>query len=116
MTDLVQWNNGSGCMRKRSLLSEQPSYKCRTFAIHFFAEWFVVGSFLTIILQWFSALYKLKMYHLELGFLCGLSLQGISRKKNGTKFQEYKCFLNAFFCFACFISLDCDLLLQTYVQ
>ena len=26
MTDLVQWNNCAGCMRKRSLLSEQPSY------------------------------------------------------------------------------------------
>ena len=26
MTDLVQWNNCAGCMRKRSLLSEHPSY------------------------------------------------------------------------------------------
>ena len=26
MTDLVQWNNCEGCMRKRSLLSEQPPY------------------------------------------------------------------------------------------
>jgi len=26
MTDLVQWNNCAGCMRKRSLLSERPSY------------------------------------------------------------------------------------------
>ena len=26
MTDLVQWNNCAGCVRKRSLLSEQPSY------------------------------------------------------------------------------------------
>ena len=26
MTDLVQWNNCAGCMCKRSLLSEQPSY------------------------------------------------------------------------------------------
>jgi hypothetical protein len=26
MTDLLQWNNCAGCMRKRSLLSEHPSY------------------------------------------------------------------------------------------
>jgi len=26
MTDLVQWNNCAGCMRKRSLLSQHPSY------------------------------------------------------------------------------------------
>jgi len=26
MTDLVQWNNCAGCMRKRSLLSEQLSF------------------------------------------------------------------------------------------
>jgi len=26
MADLVQWNNCAGCTRKRSLLSEQPSY------------------------------------------------------------------------------------------
>ena len=31
MTDLVQWNNCAGCMRKRSLLYEQPSYFSSTF-------------------------------------------------------------------------------------
>jgi hypothetical protein len=32
MTELVQWNNFAGCMRKRSLLSEQPSYFCVLYA------------------------------------------------------------------------------------
>jgi hypothetical protein len=34
MTDLVQWNNCADCMRKRSLLSEQPSYNSLQLTSH----------------------------------------------------------------------------------
>jgi len=38
---LVQWNNCAGCMGKRSLLSEQPSYILhgRTEALNIVQEW-----------------------------------------------------------------------------
>jgi len=38
MTDLVQWNNCAGCMRKRSLLSEQSSY-IYDYLAEFVLEW-----------------------------------------------------------------------------
>ena len=57
MTDLVQWNNCAGCMRKRSLLSEQPSYICRIgIKLNFidnFSCRFLIIHFLPNILQQF---------------------------------------------------------------
>jgi hypothetical protein len=47
MTDLVQWNNCAGCMRKHSLLSEQPSYmyryNCVLHTIHQPCAWHETG-------------------------------------------------------------------------
>jgi len=50
MTDLVQWNNCAGCMRKRSLLSEQPSYTCSQVYVRAY-DWFRACSHMKVFAQ-----------------------------------------------------------------